>query len=55
MVAHSDLELEHMDVKTEFLHGDLEETIYMELHEGYLDNVNRDNVCLLRKSLYDRK
>lgn len=29
MVAHMDLELEKMDVKTTFLHGEFEETIYM--------------------------
>ena len=30
MVAHLDMELEQMDVKTAFFHGDLEEQIYME-------------------------
>ena len=29
LVAYFDMELEHMDVKTTFLHGKLEETIYM--------------------------
>jgi hypothetical protein len=31
-------EIEQMDVKTTFLHGDLEEEIYMKQPEGYVMN-----------------
>ena len=35
LVAHYDMTLEQMDVKTAFLYGDLEEQIYMEQLEGF--------------------
>jgi hypothetical protein len=35
LIASLDLELEKMDVKTAFLHGDLEEEIYMVQPEGF--------------------
>ena len=35
MVGAFDLEIEKMDVKTTFLHGDLEEDIYMDQTEGF--------------------
>ena len=40
MVTHFDMELQQMDVKTAFLHGFLDETIYMEQPEGYIDEEN---------------
>jgi len=36
LAASLDLEVEQMDVKTVFLHGDLEEEIYMEQPEGFI-------------------
>uniref|UniRef100_A0A0D3CNI4 Reverse transcriptase Ty1/copia-type domain-containing protein n=1 Tax=Brassica oleracea var. oleracea TaxID=109376 RepID=A0A0D3CNI4_BRAOL len=44
-----------MDVKTAFLHGDLEERILMEQPEGFILKGDEDKVCLLRKSLYGLK
>jgi hypothetical protein len=35
LVAHYDVALEQMDVKTTFLHGDFEEQIYMKKPEGF--------------------
>ena len=55
LVAQFNLELEQMDVKTAFLHGDLEETIYMEQPEGFEVHKGKDMVCLLKKSLYGLK
>ncbi|GKB52526.1 retrovirus-related pol polyprotein from transposon TNT 1-94, partial [Tanacetum coccineum] len=49
MDSHRGQELENLDVKTEFLHGNLEEVIYMRQPPGYEQG---NKVCLLKKSLY---
>ncbi|KAL9273860.1 Retrovirus-related Pol polyprotein from transposon TNT 1-94-like protein, partial [Drosera capensis] len=55
LVASLDLELEQMDVKTAFLHGDLEEEIYMVQPEGFVISGKEHLVCKLKKSLYGVK
>ncbi len=52
--AAEDLELHQLDIKTAFLNGDLEETIYMQQPEGYAEG-GPNMVCRLRKSLYGLK
>ncbi|GKC82815.1 retrotransposon protein, putative, ty1-copia subclass [Tanacetum coccineum] len=52
LTACKDYELEQLDVKTTFLHGNLEEMIYMRQPPGY----EQDNkVCLLKRPLYGLK
>ncbi|KAL8160866.1 hypothetical protein V2J09_012355 [Rumex salicifolius] len=55
LVAHFDLELHQMDVKTAFLNGSLEEEVYMSQPEGFVEDGKEDLVCLLRKSIYGLK
>ncbi|GKA92265.1 retrotransposon protein, putative, ty1-copia subclass [Tanacetum coccineum] len=52
LTACKDYELEQRDVKTAFLHGNLEEVIYMRQPPGYEQG---NKVCLLKKSLYGLK
>ncbi|KAH9686815.1 hypothetical protein KPL70_014523 [Citrus sinensis] len=55
LVAIQDMYLEHMDIKTTFLHGELQEEIVMEQPEGYVVSGKEDHVCLLKKSFYGLK
>ena len=55
LIAHFDLELHQMDVKTTFLNGDLSETIYMQQPEGFCISGNEDLLCKLRRSIYGFK
>lgn len=55
IAASMNLEVEQLDVKTAFLHGDLHEEIYMEQPEGFKVKGKEDMMCKLKKSLYGLK
>ena len=55
LVAAYDFEVEQMDVKTTFLHGDLEEEIYMSQPEHFVEKGKGNFVYKLKKSLYGLK
>ena len=55
LVATKNLELVQMDVKIAFLHGDLDEDIYIQQPKGFAVPSKEHLVCKLRKSLYGIK
>ena len=55
IVAIYDYEIWQMDVKTAFLNGHLDETIYMEQPEGFIKKDQDKKVCKLLKSIYGLK
>ena len=55
IAVHSDDEIWKTDVKTVFLNGDLEESIYMMQPNGFIANHQDHLVCKLRKFIYGLK
>ena len=53
LAANYGWSLQQFDVKNAFLHGILEEEIYMEVPPGF--NFEKGKVCKLRKALYGLK
>ncbi|GJW69581.1 retrotransposon protein, putative, ty1-copia subclass [Tanacetum coccineum] len=55
IAAYYDYEIWQMDVKTAFLNGRLDEDIYMEQPEGYVNPKYPNRVCKLQRSIYGLK
>ena len=55
LVAHYNLELHQMDVKTIFLNRDLEENVYMAQSKGFVIEGKERMWCRLKKSIYGLK
>jgi len=55
LVAHFDLDLHQMDIKTTFLNGDIDETIYMVQPKNFVSGNSKSMVCKLKKFIYGLK
>jgi hypothetical protein len=55
IVAHMDLELYQIDVRTVFLNGELNEEIYMDQLLGFETKRQECKVCKLKRSIYGLK
>ena len=51
LAAHFSWDIQQYDVKNAFLHGDLEEEIYMKVPLGFKGKVLENIVCKLKKAL----
>ena len=51
LMAHFNLELHHIDVKTVFLNGDIDKTIYMVQPKNFMSEDPKNLVCKLKKSI----
>ncbi|UYV69893.1 hypothetical protein LAZ67_7001118 [Cordylochernes scorpioides] len=52
LAAQLNLVITSYDVKTAYLYGELKETIFMKLPEGFVEKGEEDKVCKLLKSIY---
>ena len=52
LVAHFDLELHQMDVKTTFLNSALRENVNMKQPKGFIMEGKENMGCRLKKSIY---
>ena len=55
LAAIHNLVFHQMDIKIDFLNGDLDEEVYMNQPKGFVMSDNEHKVCKLVKSLYGLK
>jgi hypothetical protein len=55
IAAYFDYEIWQMDVKTDFLNGNLDEDVYMIQPKGFVDPINARKICKLQKYIYGLK
>jgi hypothetical protein len=55
IAVHFHWPIRQLDVSNAFLHGFLEEEVFMEQPKGFVDDTKPDYVCRLHKSLYGLK
>ncbi|GJX61002.1 retrovirus-related pol polyprotein from transposon TNT 1-94 [Tanacetum coccineum] len=53
--THKNMMIYQMDVKTDFLNGELKEEVYVSQPEGFVDQNNPSHVYKLKKALYGLK
>lgn len=49
------LVINHLDVETAFLNGEIDQELHMEQPQGFISKDNTDKVCLLKKAIYGLK
>ncbi|GJW95250.1 retrovirus-related pol polyprotein from transposon TNT 1-94 [Tanacetum coccineum] len=53
--SHKNITIYQMDIKTDFLNGELKEEVYISQPEGFVDQDNPSHVYKLKKDLYNLK
>ncbi|KAK2450739.1 hypothetical protein QL285_009841 [Trifolium repens] len=55
LMMHSELELHSVNLKTTFLNGNIDETMYMVQPENFISKDLKYMVCKFKKSIYELK